>query len=280
MVESTQELPESQRGKALEPVPEQRSVLGLPVHLLDDYSGWLLAQLHQHRGIHVVTLNAEMAMQAEKNPPLADVIRSADLVVPDGAGVVLYLQLHGKRVGRCPGIELAEALLHRSLSPTEAPAINSDKPYSIFFYGGAPGIVQAAAESWKQRVPGIAIAGIQHGYLPPDAHLELQHTLKDLQPNIILVGLGVPRQEFWIAEHRHLCPTAIWIGVGGSFDIWAGIKTRAPTWLRDNYLEWVYRLYQEPWRWRRMLALPRFAWRALMESFYQVGDLRANNHYN
>jgi N-acetylglucosaminyldiphosphoundecaprenol N-acetyl-beta-D-mannosaminyltransferase len=266
MVESTQELPESLRGKALEPVPEQRGVLGLPVHLLDDYPGWLLAQLRQHRGVHVVTLNAEMVMQAENNPALTNVIRSADLVIPDGAGVVLYLQLCGERVGRCPGIELAEVLLQRSISPTEAPSINSGKPYSIFFYGGAPGISQTAAESWQQQVPGIAIAGIQHGYLPPDAQLELQHTLKDVQPNIILVGLGVPRQEFWIAEHRHLCPTAIWIGVGGSFDIWAGIKTRAPRWLRDNNLEWVYRLYQEPWRWRRMLALPKFVWRALVES--------------
>ena len=77
------------------------------------------------------------------------------------------------------------------------------------------------------------------------------------------MGLGVPRQEYWIRQHRHLCPHAIWIGVGGSFDIWSGVKTRAPRWLRENHLEWLYRLYQEPWRWRRMLALPQFFLKAL-----------------
>jgi N-acetylglucosaminyldiphosphoundecaprenol N-acetyl-beta-D-mannosaminyltransferase len=89
-------------------------------------------------------------------------------------------------------------------------------------------------------------------------------TLKDLQPRVIFVGLGVPRQELWIAQNRHLCPDSIWIGVGGSFDIWAGTKQRAPAWFCNNHLEWLYRLYQEPWRWRRMMALPQFAVKALL----------------
>ena len=89
--------------------------------------------------------------------------------------------------------------------------------------------------------------------------------MEKLQPKIIFVGLGVPRQEIWIREHRHLCPQATWIGVGGSFDIWAGVKLRAPGWLRDNNLEWLYRLYKEPWRWRRMLVLPQFAFKALVK---------------
>ena len=81
------------------------------------------------------------------------------------------------------------------------------------------------------------------------------------------MGLGVPRQELWISENSHLCPQAIWIGVGGSFDIWSGIKNRAPSWLGNNNLEWLYRLYKEPWRWRRMLALPEFAVKACLENF-------------
>ena len=79
------------------------------------------------------------------------------------------------------------------------------------------------------------------------------------------MGLGVPRQELWIAQNRHLCPNSTWIGVGGSFDIWSETKERAPQWLCDNNLEWTYRLYQEPWRWKRMMALPHFAWRALVQ---------------
>jgi N-acetylglucosaminyldiphosphoundecaprenol N-acetyl-beta-D-mannosaminyltransferase len=235
------------------------SVLGLPVHLLDSYSHWLLACLQQQQGVHVVTLNAEMAMQAEANEALATIIRKAELVVPDGSGVVLYLQLRGDRVQRCPGIELAEALLQQ--------AATLEQPCPVFFYGGAPGVGQTAADRLHQQMSGLTIAGVQHGYLAPEEQPLLLQTLKDMQPRIILVGLGVPRQEFWISEHRHLCPNAVWIGVGGSFDIWAGTKTRAPGWLRDNHLEWAYRLYQEPWRWRRMLALPKFAWRSLLYSF-------------
>jgi N-acetylglucosaminyldiphosphoundecaprenol N-acetyl-beta-D-mannosaminyltransferase len=235
------------------------SVLGLPVHLFNNYSSWLLSCLQQQRGVHVVTLNAEMAMQAEVNEALATIIRKAELVVPDGSGVVLYLQFRGDRVQRCPGIELAEELLQQSAT--------LEQPCPVFFYGGAPGVGQTAADRLQQQIAGLTIAGVQHGYLTAEEQPLLLQTLKDTQPRIILVGLGVPRQEFWIAEHRSICPNAIWIGVGGSFDIWAGTKTRAPGWLRNNHLEWAYRLYQEPWRWRRMLALPKFAWRSLLYSF-------------
>ncbi len=237
----------------------QFSVLGLPVHILDDYAGWLIERLHQGLGTHVVTLNAEMAMQAEQNPALADVIRSAELVIPDGSGVVLYLRMRGKSAQRFPGIELAESLLQ------QVGKLPNSEP--IFFFGGAPGVTAKAAESWQQKVNRLSIWA-QHGYLSADEETEFCESLKQMQPKIIFVGLGVPRQEFWIAEHRHLCPQSIWVGVGGSFDIWAGTKDRAPAWFCDNHLEWLYRLYQEPWRWRRMLALPQFALKAL-------ADLRA-----
>jgi len=240
--------------------PQTASVLGLPIHLLPDYPDWLLAQLAAgDRGVHVVTLNAEMAMQAEQNDALAAVIRQAELVIPDGAGVVLYLRLRSHRVNRCPGIELSERMIRASADPTLPGA-----PYSLFFFGGAPGVAEKAARVWQEKVPGLAIAGVQHGYLSAEEQAPLLERLQKLQPRLILVGLGVPRQEFWIAQHRHLCPHSVWIGVGGSFDIWSGTKTRAPGWLRNNNLEWVYRLYQEPWRWRRMLALPQFAWRAIV----------------
>lgn len=237
--------------------PDQFSVLGLPVHLLDDYDHWFNTRLDQRQGSHVVTLNAEMVMQAEQNEALAGIIRNAELVIPDGAGVVLYLRLQGKQGRRCPGIELAESLLRQ--------AGKLGKSCPVFFYGGAPDVVQNAALVWQQQLPELEIAGIADGYLSPEAEQELKLTLKEQQPRLILVGLGVPRQELWIAQHRYLCPQATWIGVGGSFDIWAGIKSRAPVWLRDNHLEWLYRLYQEPWRWRRMMALPQFALKALGE---------------
>ena len=239
----------------LSPIPENL-VLGLPVHCIDDYLGCLLSRLNAGVGAHVVTLNAEMVMQGQKDLVLAEIIRQAELVVPDGAGVVLHLRLKGKSVRRCPGIELAESLL------CQAPKQNSQN--LVFFYGGKPGVAMKAAETWQQKVPELAIA-CQHGYLSLTEEKELLHTLAQLQPRLIFVSLGVPRQEFWIAEHKHICPQAIWIGIGGTFDIWTGVKERAPVWFCNNSLEWLYRLYQEPWRWRRMLALPQFAWKTLMD---------------
>jgi N-acetylglucosaminyldiphosphoundecaprenol N-acetyl-beta-D-mannosaminyltransferase len=237
--------------------PQKFSVLGLPVHVMKNYPNWLIECLEQGKGTHVVTLNAEMTMQAERNLCLAEVIQNADLVIPDGAGVVLYLQcLLRQEVQRCPGIELAESLLQGLGKQTT--------PTKVFFYGGAPGVAATAADFWKRQVPNINIAGTYSGYHSSEEEETLRQTLTQLQPQIIFVGLGVPRQELWIAKNRHWCPQAIWIGVGGSFDIWSGAKARAPRWLANNNLEWLYRLYQEPWRWRRMLALPEFALKAFI----------------
>lgn len=230
-------------------------VLNLPVHLLNNYTAWLKERIEQNLGTHVVTLNAEMAMLAEQETLIAEIIRSADLVIPDGAGVILYLKLRGQQQSRCPGIELAQSLLTQLGQEGER--------YPIVFYGGHPGVTEQSAQVWRSKIPEISILA-NHGYLSETEQEQWQQTLKEKQPKLILVGLGVPRQEFWISQNRWLCPHATWIGVGGSFDIWSGSKTRAPRWLRDNHLEWLYRLYQEPWRWRRMLVLPQFFWRSLL----------------
>ncbi|MCS7292621.1 MAG: WecB/TagA/CpsF family glycosyltransferase, partial [Gloeomargarita sp. SKYBB_i_bin120] len=119
--------------------------------------------------------------------------------------------------------------------------------------------------------PNLVIAGYHHGYFTPAEENALVDEITQKQPRLILVALGVPRQELWIYQHRRCCPQAVWVGVGGSFDIWAGVKKRAPRWVRRLYLEWAFRLYQEPWRWRRMLALPQFAWRVLLPALWGGG---------
>ena len=234
--------------------PQPATVLGVQVHLLSDYLSWLKTRWQEKKGTHVVTLNTEMVMLARKNPQLASAIAQADLVIPDGAGVVLSLRLQGKKQQRCPGIELAASLIAR---------IAQDRiERDIFFYGGVPGRAAAAAQMWRHQFPHLRIQS-QHGYLSALEQTELCEKLSQHQPSLILVGLGVPRQELWIAQNRHLCPEATWIGVGGAFDIWGGAKTRAPAWFCDHNLEWLYRFYQEPSRWRRMLVLPLFAWASL-----------------
>jgi N-acetylglucosaminyldiphosphoundecaprenol N-acetyl-beta-D-mannosaminyltransferase len=236
------------------PIPATFPVLNLQVHLLDDYLSWLIARLQQKIGTHVVTLNAEMSMMAQENEGLKQTITAAELVIPDGAGVIIYMRLRGRKHQRCPGIELATSLIEY--------LGKSNTSDSLCFFGGSPGTAEQAAKAWQEKFPRLSIL-TQDGYVTGAAAEAWKQTLETKQPAVILVGIGVPRQELWIQENRHLCPNAIWIGVGGSLDIWAGTKERAPEWLRNNNLEWSYRLYQEPWRWRRMLSLPKFFWRSL-----------------
>ncbi|AFY70126.1 N-acetylmannosaminyltransferase [Thalassoporum mexicanum PCC 7367] len=239
-------------------------VLGVPVDLQDDYGGLAKRRVSDRQGAHIVTLNAEMAIQAQQDPKLAQLITNAELVIPDGAGIVLYGRARGKEIQRCPGIELAEELIQAAI----------EHQWRVFLIGGAPDVIEAVLQNWQAKFAGdgkeLPIAGYHHGYFDAEQEQLICAQIKQTQPDLILVGLGVPRQEFWIQSQRRLCPNATWIGVGGSFDIWSGRKERAPAWLRNNHLEWVYRLYKEPWRWRRMLALPYFVWSAVVYSLQQM----------
>ncbi len=234
--------------------PVQRSVLGLPVHVNCDYAQWLVDQLRQGRGVHVVTINAEMAMAARTDEQLRSIIQNAGLVIPDGAGVVWALGLTGQKVPRTPGIELVEQILPK-LIPTE----------KVYLLGAKPGYAERVAQQWQIKFPNLKIAGYRDGYFRPEEEDQVLEQIVKTLPSLVLVGLGVPRQEYLIQQWRRQLPQSLWIGVGGSFDIWAGTKERAPQFFRDNSLEWLYRLYQEPYRWRRMLALPHFALTVLAE---------------
>ncbi len=239
-----------------QPLPEFK-ILGQPVNLATDYLPWLVNRLQQGIGTHVVTMNAEIVIQATQNPKLSEIIHKADLVTPDGSGIIMALRLHGVEQPRCAGIDLGEDLLRL--------AGKSEYNYPVFFYGGKPAIVQQAAQKWQTELPNLNIVGIEHGYINTEEQAKLLERIQAAQPKIILVALGVPQQEIWIHEHFHLCPEAIWIGVGGSFDVWSGVKNRAPQLIRKLDLEWMYRIAKEPSRWRRALALPQFAMLAVIE---------------
>lgn len=241
-------------------------VLGVPIHIptgippqasLEGYQDWLSQRLEEGMGSHVVTCNAEMAMLAQRDPQFGQVLQKADLVIPDGAGVVWALGRQGVRVYRAPGIELAERLLQflGSLGSQDC---------RVALIGAKPEINQQALHHWQQRCPQLSIWA-HHGYFDDAGSLAIVQTLREFQPQVVLVGLGSPRQEFWIRDQRQVVPQALWMGVGGSFDIWAGSKPRAPEFWRANRLEWLYRLWQEPQRWRRMAVLPAFVWKVLTQ---------------
>lgn len=121
-------------------------------------------------------------------------------------------------------------------------------------------------DHWQKQLPNLPIVGAENGYFDEITEQQILTKISASKPRFIFVALGVPKQELWIAQHRSVCPDAIWMGVGGSFDVWAGVKQRAPQWMGKIHLEWLFRLMQEPWRWRRMLVLPQFVWQVLWES--------------
>ena len=246
-------------------VPELclQRVLGFPVHVpeqserlsepFEAYLAWLGDRIRNRVGTHTITINAEMIVMGRKDPEFARTLQEADLLTPDGAGVVLALQLQGIHISRCPGIELSQRLVE----------LGAREGWTLYLLGGKPEVSEAVMTQWRHRYPNLVVEG-HNGYFDSDSERDICDRLATLQPQLVFVGLGSPRQEYWIRQHRHLVPTAAWIGIGGSLDIWAGAKERAPQWLRDRHLEWLYRLYKEPWRWRRMLALPEFAWYVLV----------------
>jgi N-acetylglucosaminyldiphosphoundecaprenol N-acetyl-beta-D-mannosaminyltransferase len=252
---------------AVKPLPKFE-ILGQPVNLADDYVSWSIARLQRGIGTHVVTMNAEIVVYANQHPEFAKILRQADLITPDGSGIILALWLHGIAQEKCAGIELGEELLQL--------ASQAEHHYSVFFYGGKPQVAAKAAQKWQENYPSLNIIGIEHGYLTSEEQAKLEHQLLATQPKIILVAMGVPRQEMWIREHFHLCPQSIWIGVGGSFDVWSGAKKRAPRLVRHLNLEWCYRVIQEPSRWQRILALPQFAVLAIAERIRHKGKLTVN----
>lgn len=227
-------------------------VLGLPVHLTPRLLD--AAEALVRSGGHGVTLNAEMAMAARNHAPLRRVIQGAELVIPDGAGVVWALRLQGHRLRRQPGIELAETLLGHA----------SALGWRVAWVGARNDRLQAAARFWKRRHPQLRLQHLIHGYQPSERWPMVEADLRRQQPELVFVGLGAPRQELWIDKVRPR-GHGFWLGVGGSFDVWSGSVRRAPTFMRVLQLEWFYRLLQEPGRWPRILQLPAFASHVLME---------------
>lgn len=198
----------------------------------------------------VVTLNPEMIMAAQESAELREALATSALVVPDGIGVVWASRVLGTPLPeRVAGIDLAAALLE----------VAAREGRKVFFLGGKPGVAEEAAERLCRRCPGLRVAGVHHGYFTEAENDRVVEVIAGASPDLLLVGLGAPKQELWIRRHRDRLGAHVAIGVGGALDVFAGRVRRAPQGWQRLGLEWAYRLIQEPRRYRRMLALPRFA---------------------
>jgi len=227
-------------------------VLGVPVDRIGlQQAVARLEQFIQDRSPHmVVTPDASAIVRAHRDPELHDILRSADLVTPDGMGVVWMARVLGEGLQeRVPGIDLMQRICE----------VAAAKAYRIYLLGAAPGVAEQAAANLAARHPGLQVAGCHHGYFSPDEEASVVQQVAAARPDILFVAFGVPKQEKWIARHLQALNVPVAIGVGGSFDVLAGRIKRAPRWLRSCGLEWLWRAVREPKRIPRLLSLPRFA---------------------
>jgi len=202
----------------------------------------------------IATANAEMVMMAQKDKELAYILNQADLVVPDGAGVVWAARYNGYPIAeRVAGFDLVQQLMMQA----------AKKKYRIYLFGGAPGIAEKAKLEAEAKYSGINIVGTRHGFFSPEEEAQIITSIQSAKTDILLVALGVPKQEKWLSKHLNDLKVPVAIGVGGTFDVMAGVMQRAPLWMQRANLEWLFRLFLQPQRVLRMLALPKFALRVL-----------------
>jgi N-acetylglucosaminyldiphosphoundecaprenol N-acetyl-beta-D-mannosaminyltransferase len=182
----------------------------------------------------VVTPNAEIAYNAAHDSSLAEIINGADLVIPDGIGIVMASRILGDPVPeKVAGTDLATNLLKE---------LNAQKRGRVFLFGTKPEVVAEAARRLKERYPGITIAGYRDGFFKPEEEPEIIAQIRAARADLLFVALGSPKQERWLAKHLPELGVKVGIGVGGTIDVWAGAVPRAPEWVQKLGFEWLYRI--------------------------------------
>ena len=204
----------------------------------------------------IVTINPEMISSAQKNSDFAEIINSAELVVADGIGVEIGLKILGYKVKRIAGIDLGKALVEKFTASGK----------SVAMIGAKPGVVDSAIENLSKEYQNLNVVYSHDGYFDNDE--DLIESVISANPDLILVALGSPKQEFFIHNLKEKLPNSTLIGLGGSFDVWAGVVERAPIIYQKLGLEWLYRTLKEPKRFKRIFpTLPLFVLKVLKERF-------------
>lgn len=201
----------------------------------------------ERRAAYVVTPNPEIVMLCRDDPAAMQAVQGADLVLPDGIGVIYGAKILGTPLrAKLPGIDFASALM----------AQMGQEGKSVFLLGAKPGVADAAAEKMRERFPGLVIAGTNDGYFQDDD--PVVEKINAAQPDLLLVCLGAPKQELFMAKYGEATGCHLLMGLGGSMDIFAGVAQRAPEFYCKHNLEWFYRLIKNPSRFGRMMKLPLF----------------------
>jgi N-acetylglucosaminyldiphosphoundecaprenol N-acetyl-beta-D-mannosaminyltransferase len=237
-------------------VSARSSIFGVRLHEVsskDEVRRHLCSFLDGDGTARVFTPNPEILLRARRDPAYADVLDGADLALPDGTGVAIVLSIRERRpIRRWPGVELAGLLLR----------LAAERGETVALLGSAADVAERAIDRWRPVLPdldarvvapGVSIGPDGMGVTPADESATVE-AIRAVSPAVVLVGLGAPKQERWIARHASSFPTVrILIGVGGAFDMWAGRFRRAPRALHAVGLEWAWRLALEPRRLPRIV---------------------------
>jgi N-acetylglucosaminyldiphosphoundecaprenol N-acetyl-beta-D-mannosaminyltransferase len=197
----------------------------------------------------VYTPNPEMVMAARKDSEFMQVLNSSTMNIPDGIGIVYGSKFTDHAIKhRVAGYDTVQGVFNKI----------KDKDKTVYFFGGAPQVAEKAKQRMERRYKGLKIVGVADGYFDADREKEIIAEINTLKPDLLLVGIGFPKQEKWIYNHIKELNVKVAIGVGGSFDVMSGNTKRAPEIFIRLGLEWFHRLITQPSRAGRMLQLPLF----------------------
>jgi N-acetylglucosaminyldiphosphoundecaprenol N-acetyl-beta-D-mannosaminyltransferase len=219
---------------------------------------FIVERAREKKITQICFVNPDCLNIAFRNPAYAEVLRNADWVLPDGIGIHLACRMKGS--------EMRENVNGTDLFPRLCERLNGSG-LSLYFLGAEAGLADCAATAMRNRFPNLCIAGCHEGYFTELEESRLIAEINRSKADILLVGMGVPRQDSWIARHRAELAPAVCIGVGGLFDFYSNRIPRAPEWIRELGLEWTWRLAMEPRRmWQRyLIGNPKFLYRVWQE---------------
>ncbi|MEF2968050.1 WecB/TagA/CpsF family glycosyltransferase [Paenibacillus sp. M1] len=241
--------------KHIEAVPTV-SVFGISVCKwgMNDTLAHVAGMVESGKPHQIITANPIMIMAALEDPAYKKIMQDAELVIPDGTGLVWAAQKAGDPVTeRVAGFDL----LHELMKEGER------RHWKVYLLGSTPEVIQEASRRLSIQYPGTEIVGFRDGYFGPDQDAEVIANIVAASPDLLFVARGADTQEPWIGKYKQALGVPVMMGVGGSFDIISGKSKRAPKAFQKMRLEWLYRLLSEPTRFRRMLVLPKFMVRVL-----------------
>lgn len=242
---------------------DREYILGYGVDLgsKNEALDYISKKIISKEGAQIVTINPEMIEMGEKDERLGKILKNADLIIPDGVGIKLALRFRGIKQEQIAGIDFARSLIN----------ICADNDYSVAFVGAQEEVVNRAVENIKKETPNLNVVYKHNGYYD-DEDVIIDEILA-AEPKVVLVAMGVPRQEFFIDKLKSKKNDIILIGVGGSFDVWSGFTKRAPVVWQKLGLEWLYRTIKQPERFKRIFpTLPLFLFRVIIETIQLEKD--------